>query len=160
MNYLSENMTPLDASVQSTINKMIFEFRFHNEIEKSDYFLVHKINWQILTAGIYKFQIGDCVHSIPSGHFVMIGDENGDMDWITVDEMVGREIECVRFGAELGHWDVKPAVLLDYFEGQYYWPTTAHAVPIINNNRVIMVSERDHYHKIKDCGVDLFLGNH
>lgn len=155
MNYLSENATPLDATKRSSIENMIFEFN----IEKLDYFLTFKINWQVISTGIYQFKIGDAVFSIPSGHFILIGDDSGELDWIKVDEMAGREIECLTFDKHLSSWAVHTPKLLDYTEGQFFWPATSNAIPIIDNERILIVAERDHYHKTKQHMVDIFLGN-
>lgn len=155
MKYLSAENAAIDSRHSDCMKNMLFEFN----IDKMDYYLSHKPHWITIDAPVFRMKIGEGVFDIPSGSYVLIGDSNGEIDWIKVDEMIDRDIECVTLDDNMATWNVDVPVLQDYHEDVFYWPMTHHAMPIVSNGRLLLVSTRDQHHRTCDNLVSIFLGH-
>lgn len=153
INFLSADMSPVDATKEDCINGMLFEFKTKEE----DYMLRYFINWDIVSARIFHMKIGNNIFSIPSSFHVMIGDLYGEVDWMMVDEMINREVECVTFDSELESWSIDPPELIDVSEEKIYWPMTQNIIPCESDSRIILMSKKDQYHMTKNFLIDSFL---
>ncbi len=155
MNFIGERDKAIDAFNRDAINYRILEFN----TEKKDLFLQFKMSWDIVTADVYHVQVGNNVFMIPTGFYVLIGDSYADFDWIQVDEMFNRDIEIVTFGIDMLNWRIEHPQLMNFSNEEFHWPMSKHVIPLQENNRVIMVSEKDQYHKLKAFQLDLFTSN-
>jgi len=153
LNYIGEEDKPVTAFDDSCVNERIMEF----SCDKLDFFLTHKIMWDEIRGDVYDVKVGDGVFSVPSGHFVMIGDDYGDFDWIMIDEMFGRPLLTVStFDMALKNWNIMPLQAQNVHDEVVYWPTTKNIIPIQSNNTVILVSEKDQHLKMQRYQIEVF----
>lgn len=119
--------------------------------EKSDYFLNFRMMWHQVNGEVFNFTISQGKQvSIPSGFYVMIGDVYGEIDWILVDELIGRPIEIVILSEDLKAWSLRVLEFDSVNQKTLYWPQTNNVIPLCNNENVILVSNKDQYHKTKN----------
>lgn len=155
MYFIGERDIEVDAFARDAINHRILEFN----TEKKDLFLQFKMSWDIVNADVYHVLIGESLFMIPTGYYVLIGDSYADFDWIQVDEMFNRDIEIATFGVDMVSWRIETPHLIDFSNEEFHWPTSKHVIPLQKDRRVIMVSEKDQYHKLKAFQLDLFTTN-
>lgn len=153
INFLSVDMSPIDAFAEDCINEMLFEYKTKEE----DYMLRYFMNWDVVKARVFTMRIGSSVFDIPSSFHVMIGDSYGEVDWMMVDEMINREVECVTLGRELETWHLNQPILEDAQDRKFHWPMTQGIIPCESGGRVILLSRKDQYHMTKNLLIDSFL---
>jgi|AntDeeMinimDraft_6_1070357.scaffolds.fasta_scaffold00625_13 hypothetical protein len=153
MKYVGEKDAVVDSTDPVCIDQRIFEF---STIRK-DFFLGYKGVWDILTGDVYRFELGGSVYAVPSGHHVVIGDEYGDIDFILIDEVFNRPIELIQLDYAMMNWVVHYPKLIGYEKDvELYWPMTKNIIPIQDNGRLILVTDRDLYTKFKNLQVEVF----
>lgn len=152
MNYIGENDAYVDAFKENCIEHRIMEFN----VDKKDFFLVNKIIWDSIKCSFYDVEIGGGVFSIPAGHFIMIGDEYGDIDWIVIDELFSRSLSVACFDMDFRNWSVSDVRVSDVYSGEIFWPNTKHIIPIQSNGVTILLSEKDQHHKTQDQQIEIF----
>lgn len=155
MYFIGEEDISVDAFKRDAINHRILEFN----TEKKDLFLQFKMSWDVVNADVYHVQVGNTIFMIPTGFYVLIGDSYADFDWILVDEMFNRDIEIVTFGVDMFNWRIEEPNLVDFSNEEFHWPMSKHIIPLQSDSRVIMVSEKDQYHKLKHYQLDMFTSN-
>jgi len=153
INFLSASMNPIDAYDQDSINEMMFEFKPKEE----DYMLRFFMNWDVIETKVFQIKLGNKVYGIPSSFHVMIGDDYGEVDWMQVDEMINREVECVSFDSELESWKLNQPELIGVEEQTLHWPMSQNIIPSHSNGCVILLSRKDQYHMTKNLLIDSFL---
>ena len=156
MNYIGEEGTTSGLSAEC-ISHRIFEF----SVTKKDFFLGYKGAWDVITGPVFVFTLGGSEYTVPSGHHVVIGDDYGDIDFIIIDEVFNRPIELIQLDHHLMNWVVHKPVLVDYKEEvDVYWPMSKNIIPIQDQQRVILLSDRDLYSKFKNDQVEVFTSAH
>lgn len=146
MHYLNETAAGLDWFSPKCTNNHIFEY----SLDRQDYFLNYRMIWREVDADFYEMVIGNQTFFLPSGFYVMIGDVFGELDWIMIDEMIGRDLECVILSPGLETWSLHTPKLKNVSEKRMFWPKTTNIIPVRSGDRVLMISDKDFYHKTKD----------
>lgn len=146
MFYLNETDEGIDWFSPSCPNNNILEY----STDKEDYFLNYRMIWKEVEADFYEMAMGPDVFYIPSGFFVLIGDVFGELDWIMSDELIGRDLDCVILTPELTAWSLHQPILRDMIPNTMYWPNTKNIVPVRSGKSVILLADKDFYHKTKN----------
>lgn len=153
MYYMSEEgRYPWDSP--ETKQKKIYEF----SIDKSDYFMNFRMVWKKIEGDFYTFRLGKDFINIPAGFHVMVGDEEGSIDWILVDELVGRDIDILTLSQNFGTWGLEKPSIVTVSKKTVFWPTTKNIVPLCFNcarvsNSVIILSDKDRWQSMKDVAI-------
>lgn len=166
MNYIGKDNNPISAYDESCADNKIFTFRNAPKVSGVyDFFLSSMSYWENLTGTIYSAKIGSGVFDIPTGLFVMIGDEYGDFDWIEIDELIGRpHLTVMTFDADFTQWSISGMQIVGVNEGTILWPSprddkTKDIIPIMSNGTAIMVSEKDQHLRMQHYQVEIFTSN-
>ena len=126
----------------------IYDFKQH------DFFLKTCLLWHNIKSDAYIIEIGKGVLSIPFNYFMMIGDYDGGLDFISPDEIVGREFEAFTFSKDFSEasWELTKLKIIGYEENQnFVLPFIKYPFPVsINDTKAILVSNNDLYNKIKE----------
>lgn len=119
--------------------------------DKRDYFLNFRMMWNQVSGDVYHFNVsqGKSV-SIPSGFYLLIGDVYGELDWILIDELIGRPIETALLSEDLNAWSLRILEFESVSQEQIYWPQTKNIIPMCRQGNVILVSDKDQYNKTKN----------
>ena len=151
----SENSVKIPFSDENCCSQFFYEF----SMEKLDYFYVLKPIWDSFATQNYYFLIAGAKICVPSGLYVMICDEYGDLDWIPVDEIIGRDISLLVINDKFNGWDhVKPE-LLEAKSDTVYIPSTKSVLPLTDskNSKMILVCRTDQYKNTTGLFADDFL---
>lgn len=135
--------------------KYVLEF-CPEPLQEADYFLNLRPIWKEVTGTVYEFETGKGRIEIPSGFYVMIGDVYGVLDWVMVDEMIGRPIDVVILNPEMDQWSLRPLDLVGASEQVVYWPQTRNVLPVQREENVLILSDKDFHHKTRDMLVTEF----
>lgn len=149
MNYLGGDDQPIKAYTDEVFNEKIFTF----SIKEEDYFLNFFMQWDRVTTEIYVFDMGKHTFHIPSGFYVFTGCPSGNVDWILVDELIGRKsIDVFLMPPTFKSWQLESPVLTNSFTGEFNQPVTNDVIPLVSEDgkRTLLVSAKDIYHKWKD----------
>ena len=153
MKYIGEKDKPVPASEESSIQERILEFSH----EKLDYFLNYKTYWELIEGTMYNLKVGNSQFVIPLSHYIMIGDEFGETDWILVDELVSRGLDVTMLDIELKKWyNLLPTVVSVEMKS-FFWPNTKHIIPIQDNGHVVLVADKDQYQKMNGRAIDAYI---
>tara|TARA_Y100001973_G_scaffold98941_1_gene157336 strand:- start:80624 stop:81091 length:468 start_codon:yes stop_codon:yes gene_type:complete len=155
LNYIGIDNEELPCTDEITITKRLFEFN----VDKRDYFLNFKTNWNIVETKGYRFSIAGGDFILPSGFFIMLTDDVGEIDWIPVDESFARPLEFAAFNSDLNIWKAELPVVTGYEDVSIFWPMGKNIIPVQSNGVVLMISDKDHYQKFKNFTVDAFTIN-
>lgn len=156
MYYCKEGVAPSPATDIDSTAAHIYEF----SVQKEDYFYNLRMSWENITSPAYELRFGNSVIVVPSGLYVVLCDESGVIDWVLVDEVIGRDMSIMLLSPNMKSWSIQTPVLVEYHEEyEYYLPKTENALPITNQNNdgVIVVSRADQYSLTKDKLVDIFV---
>lgn len=153
MDYISDNEDGRSWREKTTPGNWILEYA----LDKEDYFLNYRISWKEIETDIFRFIIGPQTIEIPSGFYVMICDEVGDIDWILVDEIISRPLQIGCLSRKQDAWKPMEPRLdwVDY--GTIFWPQTKNVIPVYNNSCGVVLSEKDSYRSTKDSSINMFL---
>jgi hypothetical protein len=154
MNYLSDEKTIDWCSLDCT-DSWLLEF----SPDKSDYFLNYRLMWNKIYSQVFTFNVNNQAQiQIPSGFFVLIGDVYGVLDWIMVDEMIGRPIETIILSEDQHAWSLRVLEFDSVEDKEFYWPNTKNIIPMSNGDgHVIMISDKDQHHKTKNEIINSFI---
>lgn len=153
MNYVGENAAIVAAKDYDSMMSRIFEFH----TEKLDFYLNVKLMWDVIDGMMIDLAVGGGIFSIPSGMYVMIGDEYGEVDWIKVDELIARpDLTVATLDVEFANWGCASASASNVHDGEIYWPSSKHIIPIQSNSIVILVSEKDQYPILGQSQIEIF----
>lgn len=151
----SENLEKIPFSDQRCCTQFFYEFN----MEKLDYFYVYKPVWHSFSTMNYQFLVDGVEICIPSGMYVLISDEYGDIDWIVVDEIIGRNIEFLVLNGKMTEWqNIKP-VLQNCEDIPVHVPSSKHVLPLTdkNSSRIILICRSDQFKNTIGLTADDFL---
>jgi hypothetical protein len=138
----------VDTSKTENLGKRVFEF----SIQKEDYFANMHLQWDRIEGEIYRLDVGGRSFAIGSGMYVFIGCDYGSGDWVTIDEVIGRDIKLFTVSPDLGKWGFDRQILQEVVMGSFFYPSTKNPVPVLSacGTRFIMTSNSDQYRNIKN----------
>lgn len=147
-----------NADDSDTVGKHLYEFN----IERDDYFYMMRLIWDEILVDVYEFSL-DTKNTvmIPSGMYILIADEFGQVDWISVDEIVNRDIEVLVLSKNFSSWTLKSLKLKDMHENStIFLPNTKNPMPISNENgqQILIVSKTDQFKNTVNKTVNNFIG--
>lgn len=151
--YLFDEKEGMDWKDVSCKSSWVLEF----SSDKDDYFLNFRPVWKEYTGQIFTFDTGKEKVDVPTGFWLMIGDVYGAIDWVMVDELIGRPLEAVVMASSLNQWSLRTLTLVDMYEDTIYWPQTKNVLPVGRNDSVLMLSDKDAHHKTKDFLITSFM---
>jgi hypothetical protein len=148
MRLLGINDEIVDTTNHDNLGKRVFEF----SLQKEDYFANLYLQWDKIEGDIYRLNVGGRSFSVGSGMYIFIGCDYGSGDWVTIDEIIGRDIKLFTVSPCLDKWGFDKQTLQDVYVGSYFFPNTKNPVPIVSacGTRFVMVANSDHYRTIKD----------
>lgn len=127
------------------------------DVKERDFYLNNVTLWQNVISDAYQLSIGDGTTWLPFNYHILIGDYDSGLDCLTPDEILGRHFQAISFSNEL---DESTSSLLDikvcgYEKDKVFAvPYTKAVYPIlISNDKVILVSPKDFYNKIKNTSI-------
>ena len=154
--FVSENnVYPCDES--ESIRRAFYQFN----LTKDDYFLERSMLWDEIRSSVYEFKTdtNELIY-IPSGMYVMIGDIYGEVDWIIVEELIGRDLDVLIIKKDFSSWGLNKLTLTNESEQCYYWPMTKNAIPITTKSEpsnMVLISRSDQYKLTQDKTVDCYV---
>lgn len=131
---------------------------FTYSLEHSDYLCAQFLMWDRFDGDVYRFVLNDkFAFDIGAGLYIFAGCQSGAVDWLTVDEMLGRDINVFTMHPDVSKWDLLKQRLVDVKTSAWYLPQTKHPFPIVSNcgSRIIMASTIDQ-HRGSGANRDLF----
>jgi len=156
--FLTEEDKILSADEENSISEMYYEFN----LELEDYFWNRRLEWDLIETKLYIFKLGSSqkIIGIPSGFYVMVGDVLGAVDWILVDEFVGRDLDVLIVKDGFNSWTLEKLELVDEEDGyEFYYPLTKNIIPVapLNGSQCVLLSKSDRHKDTKDKTVDSFV---
>lgn len=145
MKLLGEDYQALEND-QSIVKKYFWMY----DIKQRDFFLQRKRNWQQIQSEAYRLVINKSYVDIPVNYYILIGSVYGDLDWIKVDELMGRDFEAFVMSntLETGTWQIESIQIASYIETMFMYPKTKNPMPVVvGNNHCILISPIDLYNK-------------
>lgn len=153
MKYIGEEDKTVSASKEESIQERILEFNN----KKLDYFLNYKTYWEMIEGTMYNLKVGNSQFVVPLSHYIMIGDEFGEIDWILVDELVSRGLDVILLDTDLKSWYSMPPTVIGVEMKSFFWPNTQHIIPIQDNGHVVLVADKDQYQKMNGRAIDAYI---
>lgn len=154
---LGKNFCLIDENYQCLPNyeKNIESYFWVFDVDEKDYFLTKKSSWYSFSTNVYNVLIDRYEIMLPEGFYILIGDIDGRLDWILVDEIISRPFEAFIIPGTLdtNTWQILPLEIVGYEENyHYYYPYMKNPItPIyVGMNKAILVSNRNMYPKTKD----------
>lgn len=154
--FINEDDVILYGDDEDSISQYFYEFNLTAE----DYFLNRRMEWDLFEARLFIFNLQGKAIGIPSGFYVMVADVMGCVDWIQVDELIGRDLDVLIIAENFASWSLERIELVDEQEKfEFYWPVTKNVLPIspIHGSSSLIVSKTDRYKDTKDKSVDTFV---
>lgn len=138
---------------QSINDLHYWEYRMYPEKQKEQrgFYLTFSPTWNIITSNAYILQVGKEKIQVPASHYVMIGDLDGGLDFIKLDEVLGRPFEAFTLSSdfESDSWMLKDIKVCGYRKDcRIPYPDTKGIVPVLCGNRALLVSTVDMYNKL------------
>lgn len=127
-------------------------FHWEYVIKEKDFFLTWSSAWQKIRGAAYELCIGKESIVLPANYYLMIGDVYGELDWIKVDEIIGRQFEAFvmsnRFDQDA--WQIESVQITDHHDDYVsMFPQTRNPVPVlVGDRKAILVSPVDLYNKM------------
>lgn len=122
----------------------------------TDFYLKNCTLWQNLKSDAYTLQIGKESITLPFNYYIMIGDYDIGLDFITPEEIVGREFDAFVFSNTFDpqSWELVSMKITGYeHDMSFRVPYVKQPFPVALGERTsILVSNSDMYNKIKDLG--------
>lgn len=152
MNFISQDYKPINLeSGMKPQDVMYWAYRIAPESEKHrrGYVLTTTDIWRMVDVPSYSIKIGTNVVDIPANHYIVIADLDRGIDFIRMDEIVGRPFEALTISPQLDGWGIKDFTVVGYKEDSHIpYPENKTIIPILIGNRAILVSSVDHYNKV------------
>lgn len=149
MHYITDTDIMLNWGERGCLNSWITEYSH----EKNDYFLNYRIMWNEISGEVYRYKIGSVEIDIPADIYVMIGDVYGSLDWVSSEEMINRSVDLVVLDPEFKTWTLKTPEFIGVVDKTVYWPRTKNIIPLVADNNVLILSEKDVYSKTQDMNI-------
>lgn len=119
-----------------------------------DFFLKSCLLWQNVVSDAYQIKVGDDTVWLPYNYFFLLGDFDSGLDCIAPKEILNRPFQAVTFSNTLEEQSMilKDIKIVGYeHDMSFVIPFEKGIFPIlVGDNRVILVSAKDFYNKIKD----------
>ncbi len=151
MKLINEEMKPVDNE-QSVGQR----FWFFN-IKDKEFYLNWVPNWDVYETDLFFLRANDKIVSIPSGFYILLAGPCGSLDWIQVDETIGKDLTCFVMDSSMDSesWRIYPFTPIGSENDQeVYFPGIEMPVVCgLGEDEVIMISKKDHYHKMKHMDV-------
>lgn len=143
------------ALEKDTMNKSFFHF----DMVAEDYFLRRTPMWDEVRTEAYLLQFENSQIWVPSNYYIMVADVYGQVDWICIDEAIGRPMDILILSEDFRSWKLKQLSVIDHDErSNFLWPSTKAAVPVCGHkNEIILLSTYDQHKHTKDKYVDIFV---
>lgn len=152
MHLIDEDFKPI---VSPKNNKGYSEFLFWEyNATKRRFGLTKQDTWFMIHSDAYRISVGKYMIDLPVNHYLLIGDFDAGLDFIKMDEVIGRDFQVLTFNADLepDSWqlvDLKILGIKTDFRTAY--PQTKKPVAIhLGDNKAIMVSSVDAYSKMSE----------
>lgn len=132
------------------LNKNFWEY----SVKEQDFFLKSQPIWTGANLPAYRVRIGKNTTILPESYYVTIGDYDGGIDFIKMEEVVGREFEVIVFNKTLDadSWILEPLTIEGYEDNiqvNIPYKNTKNPLPVALGNRyAILVSNVDLYSKM------------
>lgn len=147
MQLIGETYQPIPNS-PDCVNHHHWEYH----VESKDFFLEWKPSWQCIKGPSFVFQIGKNRVRVPASYYIMIGDVYGEIDWIKVDETVGRQFEAFIMMGDLESdtWQIESMTVVDFLDDdENMYPHTKNPVPVaLGDDKTVLVSPVDLYNRM------------
>jgi hypothetical protein len=144
MKLLGLNDTIVDCSILLGTNNPVYTY----SLEHGDYINSPFLMWDRYDGELYRFCLNNKIFfDIGATLYVFAGCQSGAVDWLTVDELIGRDIDILSIAVNLSKWDFMNQRLVDVRNGTWYLPQTKNPIPVVSNcgTRMIMVSTVDQH---------------
>lgn len=155
MYFISEEERMRSIYAEESINHQLYSL----SLEHDDYFLNYHASWDMITTDLYQFKVSDrAVSVVPSGFYLMVADIYGALDWILIDEAIGRPVDALVISKDMKSWSLCPLDLVGCEVGTIYWPMTKNAIPVSQSaagDNIFILSKSDQYSATKDRSVDM-----
>lgn len=154
--YLGEGSFPNSSNELCTTD----HFYYFN-MDKHEYLYRAYSDWDITTTDMFEIQLDDRTFYIPSNYYVLIGGVHGEVDWICIDEAIGRPIDILVFDNEFRSWKLTKLNVTNVMSKcKFYWPFTKHSIPTVSTDgkSVVLLSTIDQHKNTRDHLVDIFIG--
>lgn len=147
-------MKLIDEKYQSVTKYTTEQLFWIYDFKQHDFFLKNCLLWHNIRSDAYIIEIGRGILTIPFNYFMMIGDYDGGLDFISPEEVVGREFQAFTFSMNFSEssWDLTRLKIVGYEEDQnFVLPFIKYPFPVsIGNNSAVLVSNSDLYNKLKE----------
>ncbi len=164
MQLINENFTPIEVKQEGMdfSGLMFWEFQLLAKTYKTKdgqehttppHFMLSKNEkWSMIFSPAYVVGIGKYKLILPVNFYLMIGDLDAGIDWIRIDEVIGRDFEVFTFASNLesDSWVLRDLRVLDRIDeiGVAYPHTKRPVVVHLGDNAAVMVSIVDNYSKM------------
>lgn len=121
------------------------------DVSERDFFLKYKPHWQSIRTVGFELEVEGGTTVIPANFYILIGDVEGRLDWLKVDEAISREFEAFVITPDFQKdtWQILPLKIINAEKREFRFPYIKNPVPVyIENNKSIMVSQVDLYNKM------------
>tara|TARA_Y100000593_G_scaffold94592_1_gene194484 strand:+ start:3077 stop:3550 length:474 start_codon:yes stop_codon:yes gene_type:complete len=155
MYFLNEEMKAVSSKTVSCVDSQIFEF----SIEDEDYMLGFQPTWDVIQGDFYSIRVGKINMDIPAGTYILCSCHDGNIDWIMIDELIGRDIMVLCISNSLRSWNLHPVELRDFHRnGECYFPMVRSPFPVTSEDcaGIVLVSSIDQHSKMKDKTFEVF----
>lgn len=142
-------------AVEEREGKEVTDF-YHWEfvIKESDFFLLRKPIWHLIKSPSYTIKIGSYgTVRVPANYYLMLGDADGSIDFIKVDEIAGRPFDTLTFKSNMDGrtWSLTEVTVIGYTEeDEHKAPETKNPFPVmVGEDHAIILASSDLYNKMK-----------
>ena len=144
-----ENIEALEVTDDDVINKRFFEF----SLKSNDYYLHFNAIWDQIKTECYFIKVNNKLTiGVPSGFYIMVSDEYGSIDWIQIDEILGRPLQVACVDPKFSSWSLNTVELVDHSESEvFFFPNTKNIFPVSDENKLscILISKVDNWSRTK-----------
>lgn len=146
----------LDVQDEDIINQRFYEF----SLKANDYFLHYNAIWDQMKTECYYIEISkNLTIGIPSGFYIMVSDEYGSVDWIQIDEIIGRPLQVACIDPKFSSWSLNDVQLVEHSESEtFFFPNTKNIFPVTDDTgkSCVMISKVDNWSQTKDMVINEF----
>lgn len=152
MKLVGENYNTIDTTKALTkeLNVTGLHYWEYN-FKMQDFHLVRRTKWNVIKGPTYILKIGNHHLEVPATHFIMLGDFDGGIDYIRVNEITNREFEVFSFSSKLepDSWVLADMRVVGYKEeSKIVFPETTNGVVVqIGGGMAVILSTIDLYNK-------------
>lgn len=152
MHLIDENFQPILRPKQDKTYPDCLYWEYNPN--KKKFVLTRQDQWTMIHSDAYTISIGKYTLDLPVNHYLTIGDFDGGIDFIRIDEVIGRDFQVFVFTTELEDdiWmlqDLKVKQLKKDIRVAY--PQTKRPVAVhLGDNKAVLVSNIDQYSKMGD----------